>query len=118
MESNRGLVASRPDHVIMSSKVYGAAQSARIAPVRHISDHCTMSLVFRLDDVSLNADWTLQTAHVRSSGGCGTNFVLKLNPERAGIYGKVLADSTVMQDHMLKQLRRGVMKKRASAYVL
>jgi hypothetical protein len=28
-------VASRPDHVIMSSKVYGAAQSARIAPVRH-----------------------------------------------------------------------------------
>ena len=30
-------VASRPDHVIMSSKVYGAAQSARIVPVRHIS---------------------------------------------------------------------------------
>ena len=67
-------VASRPDHVIMSWKVYGAAQSARIAPVRHISDHCTMSLVFRVDDVSFNADWTLQTAHVCSSGGCGTNF--------------------------------------------
>jgi len=51
-------VASRPDHVIMSSKVYGAAQSARIAPVRHISDHCTMSLVFHVDDVSFNAYWT------------------------------------------------------------
>ena len=32
-----------------------------------------------------------------SSGGYGTNFVLKWNPERAGIYGEVLADSTVMQ---------------------
>ena len=50
-------VASRPDHVIKSSKVYGAAQSARvIAPMQHISDHCTMSLVFRVDDVSFNAD--------------------------------------------------------------
>jgi len=78
--------------VIMSSKMYGATQSARIAPVRHISDHCTMSLVFRVDDVSFNADWTLQTAHVCSSGGCGTNFVLKWNPERAGIYGEGLAD--------------------------
>ena len=73
----------------MSSKVYGAAQSARIAPVRHISDHCTMSLVFHVDDVSFNADWILQTAHVCSSGGCVTNFVLKWNPERAGIYGEV-----------------------------
>ena len=45
-------VASRPDHVIMSSKVYGAAQGARIVPVRHIIDHCRMSLVFRIDDVS------------------------------------------------------------------
>ena len=62
-------VASRPDHVIMSSKVYGAAQSARIAPVRHIGNHCTTSLVFRVDDVNFNADWTLQTAHVCGSGG-------------------------------------------------
>ena len=36
--------------------------------------------------------------HVCSSGGCGSNFVLKWNPERAEIYGEVLADSTVMQD--------------------
>ena len=76
--------------------MYGAAQSARIAPVRHISDHCTMSLVFHVDDVSFIADWTLQTAHVCSSGGCGTNSVLKWNPERAGIYGEVLADSSVI----------------------
>ena len=41
------------------------------------SDHCTMSLVFRVNYVSFNADWTLQTAHVCSSGGCGTNLVLK-----------------------------------------
>jgi hypothetical protein len=66
--------------VIMSSKMYGAAQSARIAPVRHISDHCTMSLVFHVDDMSFNADWTLQTAHVCSFRGCGTNFVLKMEP--------------------------------------
>ena len=52
----RQTVASRPDHVIMSSKVYGAAQSARIVPVRHISNHSTMSLVFHVDDVSFNAD--------------------------------------------------------------
>jgi hypothetical protein len=44
--------------------------------VRHISDHCTMSLVFSVDDVSFIADWTLQTAHECSSGGCGSNFVL------------------------------------------
>ena len=62
-------VASRPDHVIMSSKVYGAAQSARIVTVRHINDHCTMSLVFCVDNVSFIADWMLQTAHVCSSGG-------------------------------------------------
>ena len=52
----RQTVASRPDHVIMSSKVYGAAQSARIVPVRHISNHSTMSLVFHVGDVSFNAD--------------------------------------------------------------
>jgi hypothetical protein len=63
-----------------------------------------MSLVFRVNDVSFNADWTLQTAHVCSSGGCGTNFVLKWNPERAGIYGEVLADSTVMQDQFAQAL--------------
>ena len=68
------------------------------------SDHCTMSLVFRVNYVSFNADWTLQTAHVCSSGGCGTNFVLKWNSERAGIYGKVLADSTVMQDQLAQAL--------------
>jgi hypothetical protein len=96
------IVASRPDYVIMSGKLFGAAQSARIAPVWHISDHCTMSLVFRVDDVSFNADWT--TAHVCSSGGCGTKFVLKWNPERAGIYGEVLADSTVMQDQFAQAL--------------
>ena len=88
--------------MIMSSKVYGDAQSARIAPVRHISDHCTMSLVFHVDDVSFDADWTLQTSHV--SGGCGTKFVLKWNPERAGIYGEVLADSSVMQDQFAQAL--------------
>ena len=81
-------VASRPDHVIMSSKVYGAAQSARIAPVLHISDHCTMSLVFRVDDVSFNADWTLQTAHVCSSGGCGSNFVLNGTQSVLGFMAK------------------------------
>ena len=70
----------------------------------NISDHCTMSLVFHVDDVSFNADWTLLTAHVCSSGGCGTNFVLKWNPEGAGIYGEVLADSTVMQDQFAQAL--------------
>ena len=84
--------------------MYGAAQSARIAPVRHISDHLTMSLVFRVDDVSFNADWTLKSAHMCSSGGCGSNFVLKWNPEPAGIYGEVLADSTVMQDQLAQAL--------------
>ena len=69
--------------MIMSSKVYGAAQSARIAPVRHISDHCTMSLAFHVDDASFNTDWTLQTAHVCSSGGCGTKLVLKWMEPRA-----------------------------------
>ena len=83
-------VASRPDHVIMSSKVYGAAQSARITLVRHISDHCTIlySLVFRVDDVSYNADWTLQTAHVCSSGGCGSNFVLNGTQSVLGFMAK------------------------------
>ena len=57
-----------------------------------------MSLVFRVGDMGSNADWTFQTAHVCSSGGCGSNFVLKWNPERAGIYGEVLADYTVMQE--------------------
>ena len=71
----------------------------------NISDHCTMSLVFHVDDVSFNADWTLQTAHVCSSEGCGTNFLLKWNPERAGIYGEVFADdSTVMQDQFAQAL--------------
>ena len=41
---------------------------------------------------------------VALSGGCGTNFVLKWNPERAGIYGEVLADSTVMQDQFAQAL--------------
>jgi hypothetical protein len=63
-----------------------------------------MSLVFRVGDMGSNADWTFQTAHVCSSGGCGSNFVLKWNPERAGIYGKVLADSTVMQDQFAQAL--------------
>jgi hypothetical protein len=70
-------VASRPDHVIMSSKVELLKVPALL--VRHISDHCTMSLFFNVDDLSFNADWTLQTAHVCSSGGCGSNFVLKWN---------------------------------------
>ena len=39
-----------------------------------------------------------------SSGGCGTNSVLKWNPERAGIYGEVLGDSTVMQDQFAQAL--------------
>jgi hypothetical protein len=63
-----------------------------------------MSLVFSVDDVNFNADWTLQTAHVCSSGGCGSNLALKWNPELAEIYGEVLADSTVMQDQFAQSL--------------
>ena len=63
-----------------------------------------MSLVFLVGDMGFNADWTFQTAYVCSSGGCGSNFVMKWNPERAGIYGEVLADSTVMQDQFPQAL--------------
>ena len=43
-------------------------------------------------------------ANVCSSGGCGSNFVLKWNPERAGTYGEDLADSKVMQEQFAQAL--------------
>ncbi len=43
-------VASRPDHILMSSAFFRMADSAQILPVIHISDHCTMSLHFLVEE--------------------------------------------------------------------
>jgi exonuclease III len=90
-------VASRPDHVLMSSRVYEAAEGARILPVQHISDHCVLSMNFRVDNAGCEGtDWNL-IPHV-CKGGCGSKMVLKWIPERANAYAEVLANNKEIQE--------------------
>ncbi len=49
-------VASRPDHILMSNAFFRLA-------VKHISDHCTLSLRFLVEEAGLLAGWSLNAGH-------------------------------------------------------
>eukprot|EP00983_Pelagomonas_calceolata_P128176 1161485-Pelagomonas_calceolata.AAC.3 len=85
-------VASRPDHVLMSSRVYQASESAHILPVKHISDHCVLGTNFRVDD---------------AGRGCGSRMVLKWNPEHAKECAEVLADKKEIQEQFEQAVDEG-----------
>mmetsp|Transcript_26797 Transcript_26797/g.72348 ORF Transcript_26797/g.72348 Transcript_26797/m.72348 type:complete len:767 (-) Transcript_26797:740-3040(-) len=100
-------VASRPDHVLMSGRVYLAAESVHIFPVKHMSDHCVLSMNFRVNDAgSEGTDWNLQPPHV-CRGGCGSKMVLKWNPERAKEYAEVLANNKEIQEQFEQAVDEG-----------
>ncbi len=48
-------VASRPDHMFMSSAFFRQADSVQILSVEHISDNRTMSLSFVVEDAGVLA---------------------------------------------------------------
>jgi len=68
-------VASRPDHIVLSSALFAMAGGVDIQPAKHISDHCPTSMCFHVAGDARNVDWRLCPVHVcpevltLSSGG-------------------------------------------------
>jgi len=50
-------IASRP-HPLLRSSVFFWLQAMQISPVEHISDYCTMSVLFMVEDAGVLADWS------------------------------------------------------------
>jgi len=90
-------VASRPDHILMSSAFFWLADSVQILPVKHISHHCTMSLRFLVEEAGLLADWSLDAGHRCTSGGCGERFALRWQPDRSSAYEAALEANVALQ---------------------
>eukprot|EP00983_Pelagomonas_calceolata_P109255 1159541-Pelagomonas_calceolata.AAC.6 len=94
-------VASSPDHVLVSSRVYQAAKSAHTLPVQRISDHCVQSVNSGVENaISKGTDWNFQTPHV-CRGGCVSKMVLKWNPEFAKDYAEVLTSNKEIQEQLV-----------------
>eukprot|EP00983_Pelagomonas_calceolata_P047672 1140750-Pelagomonas_calceolata.AAC.2 len=73
----RGQGGSRPDYVVMSEKVFRAAE-VDIEEARHISNHCTMSVSFQVSATGLiNVGWAMNCDHVCKPGGCGSRLMQK-----------------------------------------
>jgi hypothetical protein len=66
----------RPDHVMMSSAVFGLADRVQIGEPRSISDHCTFSMTFGCVNADVRGvDQAFQDLHVcKPGGGCGTRM--------------------------------------------
>ena len=104
------LGGSRPDHVVMSDKVFGAAVHVDIMDVPYISDHMPMSMSYAVAAAGLmNADWAMNRAHVCVPGsrGCGSKIVLNWRPERAEAYVAALEENADMQDQFHHAIAAG-----------
>ena len=99
---------SRPDHVVMTSGVYGVAEHVDIGEAGSISDHCTLSMTFRCPGASLQgAASAFHHMHVCKPGGCGTRMRWKWHPERAGAYAEVLTEQIELQEQFESAIERG-----------
>ena len=102
-----GVEGSRPDHILMSDKIFGIADCVRITEDRAISDHCPMSMTFRVPVASLEgADWDMHAEHVCKLGGCGSRLSLKWRPQLAEVY----ADALVRNEEMQAQFEQALAK--------
>ncbi len=90
-------LASRPDHILMSSAFFRLADNVQILPVKHISDHCTMSLHFLVEEAGLLADWSLNAGHRCAPRGCGECFALRWRPDRYATYVAALEANSALQ---------------------
>jgi len=73
------------------------ADNVQILPVKHISDHCTMSLRFLVEEAGLLSDWSLDAGHRCAPGGCGKCFALRWQPDRSTAYVAALEASVALQ---------------------
>ncbi len=65
--------------------------------MKHISDHCTMSLRFLVEEAGLLTDWSLDAGHRCALGGCGERFALRWRPDRSAAYVAALEANVVLQ---------------------
>ncbi len=69
----------------------------RILPVKHIIDHCMMSLRFLVEEAGLLADWSLNAGHRCAPGGCGERSALRWQPDRSATYVAALEAKSALQ---------------------
>jgi len=69
----------------------------QMLPVKHISDHCTISLRFLVEEAGLLADWSLDAGHRCGPGGCGERFALRWWPDRSAAYVAALEANVALQ---------------------
>jgi hypothetical protein len=102
-----GIAGSRPDHVLVFSRIVGLADSVCITEDRVISDHCPLSMTFRVPAAGLDCvDWQMNNVHVCKPGWCGSRFTMKWRPECAEVYAEELAENRELQDHFNQAIDR------------
>ena len=90
---------SRPDHVVMSSDVFGIAERVDIGEALEISDHCTLSVTFGCVNADVRGvDRAFHDTHVCKRGGCGTKMRWTWRPERQLEYAEVLLEQTELHE--------------------
>jgi len=72
--------------------------SVQILPVKHISDHCMLSLRFLVEEAGLLADWSLGAGHRCAPGGCGERSALRSRSDRSAAYVAALEVNVALQD--------------------
>lgn len=78
---------SRPDHVLMSSEVYGLAKRFEMIE-NFVSDHSGLSVFFKVKSKVGEAASASSCAHVCRREMCANKLVLRWKPERAFVFAQ------------------------------
>jgi len=100
-------VAGWPNLVLMSSAFFWLAACS---PVRRISDQCTMSLHFVVEDAGVLADWFLSARHNCAFEGCGELFALCCRLDRAATFVAALQANSGHQGQLERAMLRDLEK--------
>ena len=89
---------SRPDHVLMSPELFQCVQRSEIKiPDVQSSDHCELSLFFKVKEDAACADWEVGPEHVCGRGMCTSKLSLVWKPEQQQAYIEQLEKNEEMQ---------------------
>jgi len=80
-------------------------------PVKDISDHCTMSLCFLVEEAGLLGDWSLDAGQRCAPGGCGKRFALRWRPDTSAAYVAALEANVALQGQFEEAFAEGDLDK-------
>ena len=105
--------SSRPDHILLSPAVYQLARVFKMVD-NYASDHCGLSMAFKVCGSPGNRDTATTGNHVCKAGSCASKVILRWNQEKALAYVERLVGNTELMNQFDEAEANGDADKLAS----